>query len=155
MQRPGWVTALVMIQTLLALMMLGGGIYLLVLARSPEILNEADGADAAQGLRIAAAFCVPMSLVYAISAFGLLKRKLWGWWLGVILTVGAVVTLIYNVIDDGWKSSDASDIALPVIFVLLLFLFLLPSVRSHYCRRNSAAQKEVPTQAVRFRGKQS
>ena len=76
MKRSGWVTVVIAIQTLLALTMMGSGIYLPVLAHSPEILNEADGVEAARGLRIAASLCFPTSLAYAISAFGLSKRKL-------------------------------------------------------------------------------
>ena len=107
-------------------------VYLLVLARSPEILNEKDGAEAAHGLRIAAAILAPMGLVYFVPVYGLWNGKLWGWWLGFLLNLAAAATLVYSVIDDGWSHSDATDIALPVVFIVLSVLFVMPAVRRHY-----------------------
>ncbi len=143
MKRSAWVTGVTVIQLLLALTLLGGGIYLLVLARSPEILNEKDGAEAAHGLRIAAGFCIPIALVYFASAYGLWRDKLWGWWLGFLLSLAAAGTLVFGVIDDGWRNSDAEDIALPIVFLALLVLYVIPAVRGHYWRRGKSEQNEV------------
>jgi uncharacterized membrane protein (DUF2068 family) len=132
MKRAGWVTGVTVIQLLLALTLAGVTIYLLVLARSPAILNLKDGADAAHGLRIAAGICGPLALIYFVSVYGLWRDKLWGWWLGFLLNLAAAGTLVYSVIDDGWSQSDATDIALPVVFIVLLVLFLIPAVRRHH-----------------------
>jgi uncharacterized membrane protein (DUF2068 family) len=144
MKRSGWVTGVTVIQLLVALTLGGGTIYLLVLARSPEILNDKDGAEAAHGLRIAAAICAPLALIYLASVFGLWKDKLWGWWLGFLLNLAAAGTLVYSVIDDGWSHSDATDIALPVVFIVLLALFVIPAVRRHYWGQGDLRQEEVP-----------
>ena len=64
--------------------------------------------------------------------YGLWKNKLWAWWLGFLLNLAAAGTLVYSVIDDGWRNSDATDIALPVVFIVLLALFVMPAVRRHY-----------------------
>ena len=144
MKRSGWVTGVTVIQLLLALTLLGATIYLLVLARSPEILNDKDGAEAAHGLRIAAAICAPLGLIYFASLLGLWKDKLWGWWLGLLLNLTAAGTLIFSVIDDGWKHSDAEDIALPIVFIVLLALFLVPAVRRYYWGPGDSRQDAVP-----------
>ncbi|MBZ5655169.1 MAG: hypothetical protein LAO56_07800 [Acidobacteriia bacterium] len=140
MKRSGWVTGVTVIQLLLALTLLGVTIYLLVLARSPEILNEKDGAEAVHGLRIAAAICAPLALIYFASVLGLWKNKLWGWWVGFLVNLAAAGTLAYSVIDDGWKNSDAEDIALPVVFIVLLVLLVIPAVRKHYWGQADAKQ---------------
>ena len=49
-----------------------------------------------------------------------------------MLNLAAAGTLVYSVIDDGWSHSDATDIALPVVFIVLLVLFVIPVVRRHY-----------------------
>jgi MFS family permease len=150
MRRSGWVTGVTVIQLLVALTLAGGAIYLLVLTRSPEILNDKDEAEAAHGLRIAAAICAPLALIYLASVYGLWKDKLWGWWLGFLLNLAAAGTLVYSVIDDGWSHSDATDIALPVAFIVLLALFVIPAVRRHYWGPGNLRQEEVPIE-----GKQS
>ena len=96
---------------LLALTLAGTAVYLLAQARSPEILNDKDAADAIQGFHIAATICAPLGLLYLASAFGLWKHKRWGWWLAFPLNLGAFVMCVYGAIDDGWKGSDAADIA--------------------------------------------
>lgn len=150
MRRSGWVTGVTVIQLLVALTLAGGTIYLLALARSPEILNDKDGAQAAHGLRIAAGLCGPLALIYFASVYGLGKDKLWGWWLGFLLNLAAAGTLAYSVIDDGWSHSDATDIALPVAFIVLLALFVIPAVREHYWGPGDSKQE-----AVTIEGKQS
>lgn len=132
MKRSGWVTGVTVIQALLTLSLLGITIYLLVLAHSPEILNLKDGADAAHGLRIAAGICAPLVLISLVCVYGLWKNKLWGWWLGFLSNLAAAGMLVFSVIDDGWRNSDASDIALPVVFIAFLILFVIPPVRRHY-----------------------
>jgi hypothetical protein len=149
MKRSAWITGLTLIQLLLALTMLSGGIYLLLLARSPDILNSKDGAAVARGLRIAAALFVPIALVSLISAYGLWRDKLWGWWLGFIVSLGAAATFVYSVIDDGWKNSDPEDIAFPIVFLVLLVLYGIPAVRGYYWRRDHSKPDEIGRQAKR------
>ena len=143
MKRSRWVVAVTAIQAVLALIMIGGGVYLLLLMRSPEITSEKDAADTIMGLRIGAAFCLPISLMYVASVAGLWKRRLWGWWLGFLLSLAAAIILSYSLIDDGWRSSDSADIGLPILFVLLTGLFLVPAVRNEYRRQPGSAPKEV------------
>jgi hypothetical protein len=121
-----------------------------VLARSPEIVNDKDGAEAAHGLRIAAGLCAPLALIYFVAVYGLWKDKLWGWWLGFLLNLAAAGTLVYSVIDDGWSHSDATDIALPAVFIVLLVLFVIPAVRRHYWGPGDSKQE-----AVTIEGKQA
>jgi uncharacterized membrane protein (DUF2068 family) len=143
MKRSRWIIAVTAIQALLALTMIGGGVYLLLLTRSPEITSEKDAADTVMGLRIAAGFCFPIGLMYVASAAGLWKRRAWGWWLGVLLSIAAAISLGYSVVDDGWRNSDSADIGLPILFVLLTGLFLVPAVRNEYRRQTNSASSEV------------
>lgn len=149
MRRSGWVTGVTVIQLLLGFTLLGGSIYLLVLARSPEIVNDKDGTEAAHGLRIAAGLCAPLAVIYFASVCGLWKDKLWGWWLGFLLNLAAAGTLAYSVMDDGWSHSDANDIALPIVFIILLALFVIPAVRRHYWGAGDSKQDAVAIEGKR------
>ena len=133
MNRPGWVTAIIVVQSLLTLALLALGIYLFLLARSPETLSEKDGTEAAHGLVIAAGIFAPIAFLYFVSVLGLWRARRWGWWLGFLVNVGATTALLYSLIDDGWATSDATDIALPLATIALLVLYWIPSVRN-YCR---------------------
>ena len=150
MKRSKWAVAVTAIQAVLALIMIGGGVYLLWLTHSTEIKSEKDAADTIMGLRIGAAFCLPISFVYVISVAGLWKRKFWGWWLGFLLSVAAAITLTYSLMDDGWRSSDVTDIGLPIFFLLLTGLFLIPAVRNEYRRQPDSAPNEVSIPSSSF-----
>jgi uncharacterized membrane protein (DUF2068 family) len=138
MKRSNWVTSVTLAQLLLSLTLAGVTVYLLVLARSPEIQNLKDAAGAAYGLRIAAGLGAPLALICLASVYGLWRDKRWGWWLGFLLNLIMAVTLVYGVMDDGWSGSDAEDIAMPVVLVVLLVLFVVPAVRRHYWGRSDA-----------------
>jgi hypothetical protein len=84
MKRSGWVTGFVVMQAVWTLALIALPVYLLFLARSPAILNGADGKDAAYGLKIGAAVVAVPALSAIVLSYGLWKEKLWGWWLGLL-----------------------------------------------------------------------
>jgi peptidoglycan/LPS O-acetylase OafA/YrhL len=124
MKRSGWVMGITGVQLLLALSLVGITIYLFTLVRLPD----------------AAVFLSPIAMLYLAAVYGLWKEKLWGWWLGFLLNVGVAGALLYNVIDEGWRNSDAEDIVLPFVFVALLVLFAIPAVRGHYWGRGDSKE---------------
>jgi uncharacterized membrane protein (DUF2068 family) len=131
----GWVTGAIVMQFLWAFVLLVLPAYLLLLARSSEILSEQDAAEAVSGLKIAAAILALPALVAAVAWFGLWKKKLWGWWLGLAGDLGIVVMLAYSVFDDGLHNPDWGLVGLTITAVVPFAFLLLPAVRNAYWRR--------------------
>jgi uncharacterized membrane protein (DUF2068 family) len=130
----GWVTGAIVMQFLWAFVLLALPAYLLLLTRSSAILSEQDAAEAISGLRIAAAILVLPAIVAAVAWFGLWKRKLWGWWVGLAGDLGIVAMLVYSVLDDGLRKPDWEMVGLTMTAVVPLTFLLLPAVRRSYWR---------------------
>jgi hypothetical protein len=128
----GWVMGAVVVQFLWALVLLVLPAYLLLLTRSSAILREPDATQAIAGLKIAAAILGLPALVAAAAWIGLLKRKLWGWWLGLAGDFAIVGLLAYSTLDDGWRSPDWELAGLTVAAAVPLVFLLLPIVRKAY-----------------------
>ena len=77
-KRSGWVTGVLALQGLWTVVLAALPIYLLILARSPGILNGPDGNEAARGLRIGAAVIALPALFATVSSYGLWRGKALG-----------------------------------------------------------------------------
>lgn len=145
MKRPRLVTGVTIIEFLLALLLAGIAIYVLLLTGSPEILNEPDAADAVHGLKIGAAVLSIPALVLLLGVYGLWKGKLWGWWLAFLVNIGIETTLVYGVLEDGWREAEREDIILAACFAIFPVLMLLPRVVKYYWRPSNP---QLPPVAV-------
>lgn len=137
MKRPGLITTVTILQLLLALLLLGTAVYVLLLTRSPETLKQPDAADTIEGLKIGAAVIGIPALVLLLGAFGLWKRKLWGWWVTLLVDLGIEATLIYSLFEDGWREVEREDIVLAACFAIFPILMLLPKVTKSYWKRSN------------------
>jgi uncharacterized membrane protein (DUF2068 family) len=133
-KRSGWISGVVVLQLLYALMLLSLPVYLLVLTRASQIRNASDAAAEISGLKIAAAVLGGPALVALIAWIGLWKEKLWGWWLTILTDLGLVGVFVYSLIDDGWHNIDWTDVVLTVSAVVPVICLLLPQVRRLYWR---------------------
>ncbi len=130
----GWVTGAIVLHFLWAFVLLTLPAYLLLLTRSAAILSEPDATEAISGLKIAAAILVLPALVASAACIGLWKKKLWGWWLGLIGNFTIVAMLAYSILDDGWHNPDWQLAGLKAAAVVPLVFLLLPVVRRAYWR---------------------
>ena len=108
-------------QFLIFLFLSGGGLYCLYLTSTPEIRADA---DALHGLRLAAAGSLGISLLWAASFFGILKRQPWGWWLGLIANSFVFAMVAYGIVSDPSRG-DPEDWLVPAVFLLVTAIQLL------------------------------
>lgn len=140
MKRSGWITGTVVAQAVWTLALVALPIYLFGLAQSQAILNGPSGAEAASGLKIAAAVFVPPALLAMASCYGLWKEKLWGWWLAFVSNTLVLLVLIYSMTDE--NTIDWDMFALTAISAVLPTLLLLPVVRRFYWASAQQVQTE-------------
>jgi len=133
----GWITGVIVIQTLWALALVSLVIYLLMLARSAKIVNAPDAKDAAHGIRMGAAVIAIPALFAIGSTFGLSKERLWGWWVALLSNILMLGTLIYSMLDE--NTIDWDMFGVTVISAILPVLLLLPAVRKFYWHRTESA----------------
>jgi len=145
MQRPLWVTSIIILQLLLGALFSGVCIYLLFLIRSPEMKQGPDAAEGVVGVKIAGGIIAPMALLVIVAALGMWKARRWGWWFALLTDLVLMVIFVYSSIDDGWNNLDWEMVALTAVLVALIIFLLLPQVRRFYLRRN---QSHVPSAAT-------
>jgi hypothetical protein len=133
MQRPVLATGVTVVQLLLGLALAGTCAYLLVLARGPQ--QSSDAAGARQGLELAAAMVAPLALLVLAAAYGLARRRRWGWWLALLMDFMLVILWVYSMIDDGWRNLDWTVVGFTAASLLPLVLLLVPAVRRFYWAR--------------------
>ena len=133
MKRPHLVIAVNIIQLLLTLLVAATSVYVLSLTRSHETLQEPDAADTIRGLIIGAAVLGVPALFLITALWGLWRNKLWGWWLALVTDLVIVATLAYSM--KGQNSSDLTEPAWTLCFVVCAILLLLPKVRQFYWAR--------------------
>jgi hypothetical protein len=129
-KRSGWVTGVVVIQALWMLALVALPIYLLLLARSSDILNGPEGKEAAHGLRMGAEVTAVPALFAIASWYGLWKRRLWGWWVALLSNTLVFGVLIYAIADE--NTIDWDMVAVTVVLAAMPILLLLPVVRKFY-----------------------
>ncbi len=135
MKRPALVVVVNVLQSLLGLVLAGLAVYVLTLTRSREALSEPDASETVHGLLIGAAVLGVPALITLVAAWGLWKRRFWGWVASLATDVGMLAVLVYSVIDD--REWEGDEIALAAGCVVPVVLLLLPMVRKFFW--NSAA----------------
>jgi hypothetical protein len=127
MNRPGWITAVIVVQALWALALMGIGGFLLTLARiaSPEV---------SAGLKTGATVLVVLALFASASWYGLWKETLWGWWLALLGDFALLAIFLYSMVDDGLGHIDWEMAGITVISAFVPILLLVPVVRKFYWR---------------------
>jgi len=133
-KRSGWITGVVVLQLIYALMLLALPVYLLVLARASETRSGPNAEANIAGLKIAAAVLGGPALVALVAWIGLWKEKLWGWWLTVSTDLGLFAVLGYSMMDDGWHNIEWDVVVLSVITLVPVVYLLFPKVRKSYWR---------------------
>ena len=136
-RRSGWIIAVVVIQAMWMLALVALSLYLLVLARSSDIVNDPDGPDAAHGLRIAAVVIAVPAVFAVASTYGLWRGKLWGWWVGLLSNAAMLGTLIYSMMDENTIDWDMVGVA--TVSAVLPLLLLVPLVRKFYWHGGESA----------------
>jgi ABC-type tungstate transport system substrate-binding protein len=127
MKRSPLITIVNVLQSSLGLVLAGLTVYLLALTRSRETLAETDVSETVHGLLIGAAVLGVPALITLIAAWGLWKRRFWGWALSLATDVGVLAVFVYNVVGENDREGD--EIALAASFVVPIVLLLLPAVR--------------------------
>ena len=130
MKRSPLITIVNVLQSLLGLALAGLTVYVLALTRSRETLAEPDAAETVHGLLIGAAVLGVPALITLIAAWGLWKRRFWGWALSLATDVGVLAVLVYNIVGE--SDRDGDEITLAAGFVVPAVLLLLPKVRKYY-----------------------
>ena len=138
-RRPGIVTVAIVLHSAAVIFLISLGIYLLWLARSPEILREQDAADAVRGLKMGALAVTIPALFWIPGVYAMWRRRGWGWWLTLITGAGTASVLIYSAIDDGWHALDMDDVTVTAVFLALPLILLWPRVRKYYRTQSSPA----------------
>lgn len=110
-------------QFLIFLFLFGSGVYLLWLTRSKAILAEPDAADVIHGLHVGAAVCLGICLFWGASFLGLLRRRPWGWWLGLVANFFVFAVVTYGLFDD--SDTDIEDWLIPAAFLLVTIIHIL------------------------------
>jgi len=139
MKRPALALFVNAWQLLLGLLLASLTVYILALTRSRETLADPDAADTVHGLLIGAAVLGVPALITLVAAWGLWKRRFWGWVLSLATDVGTLAVLVYSMIDD--REWEGDEIALSAGFVVPVVLLLLPAVRKFYW--NSGAHSNL------------
>ncbi len=127
MKRSPLITIVNVLQSFLGLVLAGLTVYLLALTRSRETLAEPDASETVHGLLIGAVVLGVPALITLVAAWGLWKRRFWGWALSLATDVGVLAVFVYNVVGENDREGD--EIALAAGFVVPIVLLLLPVVR--------------------------
>jgi len=133
MKRSGWITGVIFLQFLYALLLVALPVYLLALTRASETRSAPDATGEISGLKIGAAVLGGPAIVAMVAWVGLWKGKRWGWWLTVLTDAALVGVFVYSLVDEGWKNIDWDMVVLTVIAVAPMIYLLLPRVRKFYC----------------------
>ncbi len=137
MKRSSLITIVNVLQSFLGLVLAGLTVYLLVLTRSRETLAEPDAGDTVHGLLIGAVVLGVPALITLVAAWGLWKRRFWGWALSLATDVGVLAVFVYNVVGENDREGD--EIALAASFVVPIVLLLLPAVRKFFWNAGTTA----------------
>jgi len=131
------ITIVNVLQSFLGLVLAGLTVYVLALTRSRETLAEPDASETVHGLLIGAAVLGVPALITLVAAWGLWKRRFWGWALSLATDVGVLAVFVYNVVGENDREGD--EIALAAGFVVPIVLLLLPAVRKFFWNAGTSA----------------
>jgi len=138
-KRSGWVTGVVVAQFLCSALFAATCLILLVLIHQMRQQHGEERESSVQALKLAIGIIGPMALVVLAGAWGMLKGKLWGWWLAFLTDVGLFGIFLYSMIDDGLKDIDWDMFAFTAVALVLLGWLLVPVVRRFYWNSENVA----------------
>jgi uncharacterized membrane protein (DUF2068 family) len=130
MKRSPLITVVNVLQSCLALALAGLTTYLISLTRSQQTLADPDSAETIHRLLVGAAVLGIPALITMIAAWGLWKRRFWGWVLSLATDVGTLAVFLYNMV--GHNDREAGEMAMAGGLVVLIVLLVLPTVRAFF-----------------------
>src|SRR5947209_14590415 len=109
MARSRAVTLVASVYSLYAFVVTAGAIYCFWLARFMIRTNQPNAAGVATALRIGAALFAVVAAIYSVAAAGLWRSARWGWWLGLLTNIAAVVAILSDTFSgdrdpDNWAA---------------------------------------------------
>lgn len=125
MKHSGWISLVVVVQLLYALLLILVPVYLLLMAYG-------------WGAVILSAVLGGPGIVALVGWFGLRKGKFWGWSIALFADVAMFGILIYCLMDYGWHNIDWEVVALTLLTAGVLAALLTPAVRAAYWQRVGA-----------------
>lgn len=158
MKRPAVVTTTAVAQSIVAVMGVAIAIYLLVLRHSPDIRGDKDAPEIIKGLVIAAAVVGSWGVLGLVVSAALWTKRRWGWWLALVFNASTAALILSDTIggSTGRKFSDAfmyfwrnfEDWFPALIFIAIVVVLLLPSVRRFYCGLPPTTAVDKPPAAL-------
>lgn len=96
--------------------------------------RQSSDPDVRAGLEIAAAVVMALAVPAAVSCWGVVKRKWWGWWLAFAIDVAGLVLFLWDpVADRSWP--DWEEAGFIILFGVPAVLLLLGAVRRQFARK--------------------
>ncbi len=158
MKRPALVTVTAAAQSVIAALVIALSVYLLVLTRSAEIRTNKDAPEVIKGLLIAAAVTGGWAMLASIVSVGLWRKWRWGWWLALVFNALTAALILSDSIDGSTGSKfidrvmyflrDFEEWSPAIIFIGIVTVLLLPSVRRFYFGSQLAVADDKPAAAV-------
>ena len=136
MNRSVWITGVVVAQALWAFVLIVVAVILVILARVAT-------SDVASGLNIAAVTLAIPALLASVSAYGLRKGMLWGWWLAFFTDFALLAVLVYSMVDDGIRNIDWDMAAMTMSSAVVPVFLLIPVVRKFFWRSTPKQAAEL------------
>lgn len=136
MNRSVWITGVVVAQALWAFVLIAIAVILVILAPSAT-------SDVASGLKISAVTLATPALLASVSAYGLRKGMLWGWWLAFFTDFALLAVLVYSMVDDGIRNIDWDMAAMTMSSAIVPVFLLIPVVRKFFWRSTSKEAAEL------------
>ncbi len=143
MKRSGWISVVTVMQLLYAMILASLSVYLLLLSRWWEPRSGPKPGNQVSGLLIGSAVFAGPALVALVGWFGLMRKKLWGWWLALLTDAAVLCMFIYSMIDDGWRI-DWDMATFSALSAILPTLLLLPAIRKLYWQVAKVQSVETP-----------
>jgi len=138
-RRSGWVSGVTVLQFLVALLLLALPAYLIILTVTSDVRNAPNAKEDVSGLRVAAAVFIGPALLAFVAWYGLLKNRLWGWWVAMLDHLATTGLMTYSSLDDGWRSIDWESVGIAAMFATMVVFLLLPPVKRFYWESGSSS----------------
>ena len=109
--------------TILAVLSILAGILFLIFGPLALIASAVAGLTPERVLLLQAlgAFMVVLGLVYLVSAVGLLRLTVWGWWLAIVVNFIAIIS---NIVQGVTEPADFLALTVGVVLALIILSYL-------------------------------
>ena len=123
--------------TILAVLSILAGILFLIFGPLALIASAVAGLTPERVLLLQAlgAFMVVLGLVYLVSAVGLLRLTVWGWWLAIVVNFIAIIS---NIVQGVTEPADFLALTVGVVLALIILSYLFV-VRGEFGKPTVAA----------------